>query len=151
MKFQREYIRDEQFIAEVMPLLLEHYEELTLHKTVVKLLPKWDEYAALEDMGRFAVFTARDDDGTLLAYNAFFLNTHMHYSDLTVAVNDVFYVRPEARDGRLALKFLRHTETALKALGAQKVVYHFKRSNAFGPLLAHLDYEHEEGVAGKLI
>jgi hypothetical protein len=136
-----------------MPLLVKHYEELTLHKEVVKLLPKWPDYLTLEAMGRFVVFTARDASGQLLAYNAFFINTHMHYSDLTVAVNDVFYIRDENRHGTLALRFLRYTETALKGLGAQKVAYHYKHGNNFGALLTsrRLGYQDEEGVAGKLI
>jgi hypothetical protein len=149
LKFQREQLGD--IIPEVMPMLVDHYEELTLNKEVVKLLPKWDEYAALEAMGRFVVFTARDDSGALVAYNAFFLNPHMHYSDLTVAANDVFYIRHENRAGHFALRFLRYTETALAGLGARKVAYHFKHGNNFAAILRHLDYQDEEGVAGKII
>lgn len=132
-------------------MLVGHYDELTLNKAVVKLAPKWDEYFLLEEMGRFVVYTARDDAGTLVGYNAFFINTHMHYAGLTLAVNDVFYLHPAHRRGPAALRFLRYTEGALKALGAQKVAYHFKRSNNFGLILSRLGYADEEGVVGKII
>lgn len=150
MTFQQESIGD--LIPEVMPMLEQHYEELTLNKDVVKLDPKWDDYRALEGMGRFVVLTAREH-GQLVAYNAFFLNTHMHYSDLMVAVNDVFYIHPDYRRGSLALRFLRHTEQALKSIGAQKVAYHCKRGNNFAAILRSrlLGYQDEEGVVGKII
>jgi hypothetical protein len=153
LKFRREHIAE--LIPELKPLLELHYQELTLNKDVVKLAPKWDEYIALEDMGRFVILTARDDAGRLTAYNAFFTNTHMHYSALDMAVNDVFYIHDDFRRGSLALRFLRYTEATLKALVAPnaplKLVYHFKRGNNFAAILAALDYVDEEGVAAKII
>lgn len=132
-------------------MLEAHYEELTLNKEVVKLDPKWSDYYQLQHIAKFIVFTLRDDDRRLVGYNAFFLNTHMHYAGLLVAVNDVFYIHPDYRRGPAALRFLRSTEAALKALGAQKVAYHYKHGNSFAAILKRLGYADEEGVAGKII
>ena len=148
MNFQRESLFD--IIEEVEPLLEAHYEELTLHKDVVKLNPKWKDYAALEQMGRFAVFTARED-GVLHGYNAFFVNTSMHYADLCVGQNDVFFITPDHRRGTAALRFLRYTEEQLQLLGVRKVVYHCKYGNNFAPILHRLGYTDEEVMVGKII
>lgn len=134
-----------------LPLVQLQYEELTHHKDVVKLNPKWDDYRALEGMGRFVVFTARESDGTLVGYNAFFVNQHIHYADLTVAVNDLFYVRDEYRHGPTAFRLIRFAEAALKRLGVRKVAYHFKHGNKLGAILNRMRYENEEGVVGKII
>jgi len=151
MKYQQELLSD--VWDAVYPLLQLHYEELTLHKDVVKLAPKWVEYEILETAGLFALFTARADDGQLVGYNAFFLNTHMHYAGLFMAVNDVFYIRDDYRHGSTALRLLRFSETALKRLGAQKVVYHCKAGNNFATILRSrlLGYSDEEAVVGKII
>lgn len=149
MKFQQERI--EELIPELLPLLELHYRELTLHQDVVKLAPKWADYITLDAMGRLAVLTAREDSGLLVGYNIFFINTHMHYADLMVAVNDVFYIRGTNRPGPLALRFLRYTETALKGLGARKLAYHTKYGNNFARILRRMGYSDEEAVLGKIL
>jgi L-amino acid N-acyltransferase YncA len=146
--FARELIC--QVIDEVQPLLEAHYQELTRNKEVVKLEPRWSEYAALERMGCFVVLTARDE-GALIGYNAFFVNPHMHYAALRVAQNDVFYLREDHRRGTTALRFLRWSEQECRAMGAHKLVYHCKLSNKFAPILHRLGYADEEVMCGKII
>lgn len=135
-------------------MLAGHYDELTLNKDRVKLKPRWDTYEAMEDAGAFTILTARDPArfGQLVGYNAFFVNRHMHYEDLVVAMNDVFYLHPDYRTGANALRFLRFTENHFKDR-AHKLAYHFKATNNFGPLLLNkrLGYSPEEGVAAKLL
>lgn len=146
--YQRESLRD--VIDDVQPLLQLHYDELTLHKEVVKLDPRWDQYFLLEQLECFTVFTARDD-GRLIGYNAFFLNRHMHYGDLLVAQNDVLFVHPDARRGAMALRFLDYSEQALRALGAHKLGYHIKFNRDWRPILYRRGYTDEEVMCAKLL
>lgn len=148
IEFQHELLND-ALIAEVEPLLEDHYYELALNQERVKLNPKWREYGFLQSVGNFVLLTARDGK-RLAGYNAFFVNTHMHYADLVVAVNDVFYLHPDYRRGATALRFLRFSEDYLKDR-AHKVAYHFKATNNFGPILQRIGYSAEEGVAAKLL
>lgn len=148
MNFQRETIFD--VIEEVQPLLDLHYDELCLNKDLAKLAPRWDVYTEMERLGCFVVFTARED-GRLVGYSAFFLQPHMHYSGFVVAQNDIFYIAQEHRRGTTALRFLRYSETALKELGAQKLVYHCKYSNNLAPILHRLSYRDEEVMTAKLL
>lgn len=146
--FQQELLCE--VVQEVQPLLDLHYRELCLHRDVIELDPQWREYAILEQMGRFVVFTARDD-GRLIGYNAFFLNKHMHYGGFTVAQNDVLFLHPEQRRGTTALKFLDDTEARCKALGAQKITYHIKLALDWRPILHRRGYADEEVMCAKLI
>lgn len=148
ISFRRELLCE--VVQEAQPLLQAHYDELTLHKEVVKLNPQWDQYALLERLDRLAIFTARDD-GKLAGYNAFFVQKHFHYAGLTVAQNDVFWISDEYRRGTTALRFLRYSEEALKGIGAQKIVYHCKYSNNFAPILHRLGFADEEVMVGKMI
>lgn len=139
-----------EVVQEVQPLLIAHYEELTLHKDIVKLDPQWDQYALLEKMERFTVFTARDG-GALVGYSAYFVNRHIHYAGLVHASNDVFYIDPAHRRGTTALRFLRHCEEQLRAQGVKKLMYHCKPSNNFAPILHRLGYADEEVMVGKIL
>jgi GNAT superfamily N-acetyltransferase len=139
-----------EVVQEVQPLLELHYQELTLNKDLVKLDPRWQDYRLLEQLGRFVIFTARDD-GNLVGYSAYFLNKHLHYSGLTVAQNDVLFVHPDSRRGTTALRFLTYAEEQLKALGADKLVYHIKFSLDWRPILHRRGYADEEVMVGKLL
>lgn len=148
MNFQSETLFD--VIEEVQPLLDAHYEELTLHRHIVKLEPRWTVYRALEEAGAFVVLTAREG-GVLKGYNAFFLNAHMHYGGFTVAQNDVFYLTEDCRKGSAPLRFLRYSEELLKSIGAQKIVYHCKPSNQFAQILRRMGFKDEEVMCAKLL
>jgi hypothetical protein len=139
-----------EVVQEVQPLLQMHWEELTRNKEIAKLAPMWEEYAALEQMGRFVVFTARDD-GKLVGYNAFFINKHIHYAGMTLAQNDVFFLVPDHRRGTAALRFLRYCEDQLRELGAMKLTYHCKTVNNFAPILHRLGFADEELIVGKVL
>ena len=144
--FQREMLYE--VVGEVEPLLAAHYEELTLNKHRIKLSPAWAEYRALESVGRFTLFTARDD-GRLAGYNAFFVHRHMHYIDLNVAFNDVLFLAPEYRQGTTGIRLVKHAE-CLKDEGVDKICYHAKLDTNLIPILHRLGYKTEELMLGKL-
>lgn len=145
--FQQESLYE--IIDEVDELLQLHYTELTHHKHVVKLKPMWHRYGALEEMGLFVVYTARDD-ARLIGYSAFFVNQHLHYEDLTIGINDVLFLHPEWRKGLTGIRLLKFSELELKKLGVHKVTWHCK-DNGLDVILKRLGYKHEEVVMGKII
>jgi hypothetical protein len=138
-----------EVVQEVQPLLELHYRELIKDDAIV-LDPQWDEYTLLERLGRFVIFTARQD-GELAGYSAFFLTRHLHYKSLLYATNDVFYVAEAQRKGSMPLRFLRYCEDQLGTLGAQKLVYHAKPVNNLAPILSRMGYAQEEVMCGKFL
>lgn len=145
--FRRELLCE--MVAEVDDLLQLHYEELCLNRDRIKLNPMWVEYAALEQMGRFVVYTARDD-GKLVGYSAFFVQKHLHYADLTTAINDVLFVHPDAR-GTTGIRLIKFCESELKALGVHKLIWHAKMETALIPILHRLNYKTEELSLAKFL
>jgi len=148
MIFQSETLYE--IIDEMDELLSLHYDELTLNKAKVKLDPMWENYARLENLGFFKVFTARDDE-KLVGYNAFFLNKHLHYASLTVAQNDVLFLHPAYRQGLTGVKLLRFSEAQLKEMGAEKILYHVKFSKDIRPILHRMGYSDEEVMVAKFV
>lgn len=135
---------------EMATLLDNHYEELTLNKHVVKLNPDWERYAKLEAEGKLHWFCCRDGDGKLVGYSGFFLDTHIHYKDLVVATNDVYYMDSQYRKGVAWFKLLRYSEQQMFSLGAHKVVWHLKDSYDFSPILLKNGYKKEDSLYAKL-
>lgn len=135
-------------VQEVAPLLELHHRELMQQS--IPLYPRWDDYALLERMGRYTVFTARDN-GLLVGYSAFYVDRHMHSAGFTFARNDVFYIREDHRGGMTAMRFLRYTHEQLKGLGAQHIGYLCKFHNNLAALLHRLGFEDEEKFVGRMI
>ena len=148
MDFARELLCE--VVQEVQPLLVEHYDELTLNKQVVKLDPMWSEYALLEQLGRFVVFTARNE-GELVGYSAYFVTKHLHYAGLTCAQNDVLFLRRDHRRGTTAIRFLDFCEQQLREQGVQKLTYHIKFSLDWRPVLHRRGFRDEEVMVAKLL
>lgn len=148
IEFRRELLCE--MVAEVDDLLQLHYEELTKNRDKVALKPMWAEYAALEQMGRFVVYTARDD-GRLVGYSAFFVQKHLHYADLKTAMNDVLFLHPGQRQGTTGIRLIKFCEAALKALGVHKLVWHAKLDTALIPILHRLNYKTEELSLAKFL
>jgi hypothetical protein len=148
MQFARELLCE--VVQEVQPLLELHYRELCLHRDVIKLDPRWETYAALEQAGAFVVLTAREGE-ELIGYNAFFFNRHMHYGGFTVAQNDVLFLHPAFRRGTTALRFLDFSEQQMRELDADKISYHIKFSMDWRPILHRRGYCDEEVMCAKLL
>ena len=86
-----------------------------------------------------------------MGYNAFFVQTHMHYEGLTVAQNDAFWIErglPPRRHRSSLPAFLRGPSEGPRV---QKLVYHCKLSNNFAPILRRLGYADEEVMCGKIL
>ena len=148
ISYQREFLS--QVVLEVDHLLNLHYQELTLNKDKVKLNPMWSAYQDLETLERFFVYTARED-GELVGYSAFFVNHHLHYAELKVAINDVLFLHPDHRKGTTGIKLLKFCEKSLKDLGVNKLCWHCKLDTSLIPILKRLGYGTEEVSMAKFL
>lgn len=148
VSYRREFLCE--VVNEAEPLLQMHYDELATDKDRAALDPAWEEYAALEGMGRFHVFTAREDS-RLVGYSAFFLNKHRHHGALVTATNDVLFLHPDQRRGRTGIDFIRFCEAQLKALGAQHIGWAAKPGTPLITILHRLGYATQEVLLTKFL
>jgi hypothetical protein len=131
-------------------LLEAHYQELTLHKEVVKLNVDWEKYSLMEKRGMLmsiGVF----EDSILVGYSVFILADHAHYKDMLVASNDVLFLREDKRKGSLGVRLVRESEARLHAKGVTKILWHCKYGTVLGKLLKHMGYVNEEFTMGKIL
>jgi GNAT superfamily N-acetyltransferase len=134
----------EQVRASGIEQLLErHWQEVAFYKDV-PLEPDWELYQVTESIGRLRIFTARIA-GEFVGYAAFLLNRNAHYKSSWQAAQDVIFVVPEHRNGRLGAHLVLFAERHLRleTPPVQVVYQHSKASSELdiGPLLKRLGYE----------
>jgi len=90
-----------QWRPDAEPMLPKHYEELATYKDV-PLDPEWPHYERGEANGVLRIYTARDD-GALVGYALFvFIWKHPHYRTISLASNDILWVKPDSRGAGIA-------------------------------------------------
>jgi len=136
--------------SQIEPLLEQHYAELTLDKDVIRLDPDWEQYQQLHNEGKLFALGAYYYD-RLVGYSVFFLRNHIHYRDAIIANNDVLFLAPEFRVGRLGIELIRRSEQHLQELGVAKITWHVKTSRDFRVLLTRLGYVEEDIIMGRAL
>lgn len=152
LQFQREPFIN--FACEAMPLLEKHKTEIA-HWQDIALEVDIDRYREAEASGALRIYTVRLNRGaadpyTLIGYAVFFIGFNMHYKSSLQAKQDVLYVDPEQRQGRVGIELVKFAERELRREGVQVVYHHVKCAHpALGVILAREGYEHIEHIYAK--
>lgn len=146
--YQQEFLDTVE--KDIKPLIEDHWEEIALNKSTIKLNPDWEAYHNLEDNGVLKIFTARSE-GTLIGYFVVLLRNHIHYKDHIFAANDVLFLKQEYRKGLTGAKLMKFAEKCLKEDGVSVLVVNTKRHKPFDGLLEWLGYSHVENVYSKYL
>jgi len=145
--YQEERLHD--FLEELKPILNNHYDELSVTKSF-NLNPDYDRYLKFQDLGSFFIMTCRLD-GQLIGYIAYFLYPHIHYKDCMTAMEDLYYVQKEHRQGRVGLKLFSESEKILKDKGVNRIILSCKTHQDHTRLFEHLGYHFYEKHFTKML
>lgn len=150
MRFAEEDIKSDDawkaLVAEASALFERHGEELTYWKEDKgPVAPVWPQYEALRSQQRLHVVSARDDAGGLVGYFVFYVAPMSHYAGVTCAIEDTFWLAPEARKTPTAgVRFLKAAVAAMAASGARFGVVSEKYKAPNGRLWESLGFLPEE-------
>lgn len=102
--------------------------------------PKLERYEACEQMGMYHLLTARDGP-RLAGYFGVYLTDSMH-SQLPILVEDTFFLHPDYRKGRNAIRFIQFIEAWARAHQVQEILFSCEIDNpTINVLLGHLAYK----------
>lgn len=104
-------------------LVRQHYAELNV--SGCPLDPDYRRCFALEEAGVFRAWTARADTA-LVGYIAVFIQPHLHYKSTLHAVEDLFLLRPDCRNGMAGYRMFKGLIAALGELGVKRFICHSK-------------------------
>lgn len=135
--------------SELWPLLVEHREELTTNKALMKLAPDTARYRDLEAAGSLCGLVVRDEARAVAGYSVNFIAPHLHYSECVAAHNDVLFLRRDHRQGTLGLRLLRATEDACRAHGAALICWHAKPGTSLEQILRRRAYRVQDVIFSK--
>lgn len=138
-----------KFKEEFMRVLPGHYDELCVTKEF-PFDPDWDAYDRMAAAGYLRTITVRNDS-ELIGYIAFFIQPHLHYKSCKVAYEDVYYLKPEYRKGRIGIKMFQYAESALKKIGVNRIIVHTKIHLDNSRLLEYLGYSWTDKVFSKVL
>lgn len=128
-------------VDEMRPLHLAHWLETEGHRnTVQELAMDYDGIIDFEKRGRFALFTARTQEGQLVGNGAAYIMPSMHTGAL-IAREDTLFILKEHR-GRLGVALIRYIEDMLKVLGVRELTVTVKLVNAVGQMIQRMGYQH---------
>ena len=134
-------------LQELAPL---HWEEVATNKEEIKLNLHLAAYDELEQMGQLHIVTMRLD-GQLVGYHGSIVRPHLHYAQSLTAYTDVYFIRKDLRNFRVAVGLFSEVERTLRARGVQKMFTSTKRSLNVGPLFKLLGWTHSEDTYIKMI
>lgn len=148
LKYQQEFLS--QVKDECKYLIQLHWDEIALHKDVIRLNPDWEAYQNLEDNHKLRVFTARDE-GKLVGYFVVLVGTNLHYKDHLFANNDIIYLHGDYRKGFAGVRLIKFAEKCLKDDGVSVLTINTKVHQPFDKLLDRLEFNEIERVYSKYL
>jgi predicted GNAT superfamily acetyltransferase len=133
----REVFGITEFMQANLDLGREHYDEIARNKQIMVFNPDIERFQDIENSGLLLSIAAFDGD-KMVGYSVTILSNHLHYANLNCAYNDMLYVHPDYRKGRVGLQLIRETQQRAKARGAQFMTWHAKESTPLAALLPKL-------------
>jgi GNAT superfamily N-acetyltransferase len=135
--------------GELLPLLHEHYAEISTHKDhSVPLAPQVGAYEAREADGSLMMVVGRDA-GDIAAYFVCFIAPGLHYASCLTCSPDIFYVRPDLRTGRAGVRMFRFIEDELRRRGVKRWAVGSKVAHDASALFRYLDFKPVETMYEK--
>jgi hypothetical protein len=135
--------------GELLPLLHEHYGEISLHKERgVPLNPKEDVYKAREADGSLMMVIGREA-GEIVAYFVCFIATGLHYKSCLTCSPDIFFVREDKRTGMAGVRLFKFVEKELKRRGVKLWFVGSKNAHDATALFRFLKFEPVETTYSK--
>jgi len=136
-------------LEEIKPLHQAHWKETEEHRHGLEFNPDYTTFIKYERAGRCVVFTLRSA-GRLMGNFALYLNKSMHTQTL-FATEDTLFLLPEARKGRVSMRFIAYGEKALKQLGVREIDVSVKLVNKAGRFFQMIGYKHVENGLSKIL
>jgi GNAT superfamily N-acetyltransferase len=130
-------------------MLAAHHEEIARFKQFA-LEPDLERYGRLEDEGRLITLLAYVGE-QCVGYCCSIVQNNLHRKALVFCQNDVLYVAPAHRKGRIGLLLIRETIHRAQTLGAKLALWHAKPGTALNELLPRMGYEIMDVIWAKAI
>jgi len=133
-----------EFLPEFDELLQAHMAEINvLYRDGEELKPDYIRYFRMQELNLYFLMTCRKE-GKLIGYAGFFIHPNIRFPDCLMAYEDLYYIKPENRQGRTGYKLFTEAERLLKQRDVNRINLSCKTFQDHGRLFEHLGYEFYE-------
>lgn len=133
-----------KFLPEFNALLTAHMAEVNvLYRDGVEFEPDYARYIKMQEAGAYCFMTCRKD-GKLIGYIGFVVVPNIRFRSCLMAYEDLYYLKPENRQGRTGYKLFTESERLLKKRNVNRIVLSCKTFQDHSRLFDHLGYEFYE-------
>jgi hypothetical protein len=139
-----------QVYPEIATLQFAHWEEVGTHRDEIPLALDHSQINHIYSLGQMHVVTVRMD-GRLVGYHVSFVRPHLHYRESLSSYTDVYFIRKDVRNFRVAVGLFKEVERTLAQRGVQRMFTGTKRSLNAGGLFKMLGWTHVEDLYVKII
>ena len=126
-----------------------HYDELCVTKEF-PLDPDYEAYKKIADAGNLVCIACMDGI-EVVGYIVFIVQPHLHYKSCLTAFEDIYYVKPEYRKGRIGIRLFQYAEKVLKSAGVNRIIMHTKIHLDNSKLFEYLEYKHSDKLYTKIL
>lgn len=136
---------------ELLPIFMEHYEELETEKERLKPFDFfWEGYRASDNAGSL-LFIAVRKDGKMIGYCINFLMPSFFYKSISTCLTHIFYIKREERKGGAGIKMLKFLEKELRALGVKEWLSGYRVNLDISKIYERLGFEKTEVLYRKIL
>lgn len=133
-----------EFLPEFKALLEPHMAEINvLYRDGEVFDPDYNRYIKMQETGVYMMMTCRKG-GELIGYIGFFIHPNIRFKNCLMAYEDLYYLKPENRQGRTGYKLFTESEKLLKKQNVKRVILSCKTFQDHSRLFNHLGYEFYE-------
>lgn len=118
----------------------QHWHETEAYRHGQKYNLDKERYHYFNSIGFYRIYTARDD-GRLVGDVGMYVTNSMH-TGRVIATEDCWFLLPEYRKGRNAIRLHHFVEAELQKLGVIEISQTVKLQNGAGRILEYLGYQH---------
>jgi len=132
------------FLPEFDTILREHMAEINvLWRDGETFDPEYSRYIKMQEAGAYCFMTCRKD-GKLIGYIGFVVVPNIRFKNCLMAYEDLYYLKPENRQGRTGYKLFTESEKLLKKRNVKRVILSCKTFQDHSRLFDKLGYEFYE-------
>lgn len=117
----------------------EHWNEVAVHKDTLRLKPHYERYMRLIQEDSLVVISAYNGE-ELIGYVLFITFYHLHYKDLLVANDDMYFIKKHYRQQGIGREMMQFAEKTLADMGVKFVQVRTKAHTAHEEFLKSLGY-----------
>jgi hypothetical protein len=132
---------------EFVALARHHWLETEGYRHNQTFAPDKNRYLAYNAQKFYRFFTVRDG-AEMVGYAGCYVTDSMH-TGARICQEDTWFLLPEYRKGRNALRFYRYIEDIMRSEGVVESLCSVKLTNGAGRILEYMKYQHVSNVYSK--